>query len=514
MALAQIYSAIAGDTITAARWNNEFGNIYSNGTSVAFPVTMAVSFAGYTLTLDAAGVTTLASPTNTGFLFTIGSKSGAPGTNGCLATFAASTFTDSSTAALGTATLYTGLSVRTPTLAASNAGVTTTQAATVYVEGAPIAGANETITNPYAVYVDSGKVQLDGDLQVEGNVTFNGTLNASSADPYLLTNLKLVATMSGSAMTVALKTDAGTDPTASDKVKVRFRNATLSTGGTTQVSISSALSIVVSSGSTLGTVSGQRNRIYIGLLNNAGTAELFVYNPLSGNNLKGLLESSLLSTTTEGGAGTADSAQVAYSTVGRSNLAFRIIGVVESVQATAGTWTATASVVQELQPWMPRTGAIIGSAIVTNGVSSGALTTTFALDDTPSITAGGTSVVSVSYTPSNAANLIEIEAKVAAITLQGDTAPLVSIIALFTDLSASAIWSDTPLSMVVANTVARGSVNFKMRAAGFGAMTSASIRAGGSNATSTNNHAFNTASTANDEGATMNSYISVTEIMV
>lgn len=30
MAITQIYTAIAGDTITAARWNNEFGNVYNN----------------------------------------------------------------------------------------------------------------------------------------------------------------------------------------------------------------------------------------------------------------------------------------------------------------------------------------------------------------------------------------------------------------------------------------------------------------------------------------------------
>lgn len=157
MALTQIYSAIPDDVITAARWNNEFGNIYSNGTDVAFPVTKAVSFAGFTLTIDASGVSTISSPSNSGFLLTVGAKSGAPGPNGSLATITASTFTDSDTAVSGTASLWTGVSIRTPTLAASNA-ITTTTAASLYVEGPPTTGVNQTISNKYAILTGAGMI--------------------------------------------------------------------------------------------------------------------------------------------------------------------------------------------------------------------------------------------------------------------------------------------------------------------------------------------------------------------
>lgn len=162
MALAQLYTAITNDIITSARWNNEFGNIYGNGTDVSFPVTKAVSFAGFTLTLDAAGVSTLTSTSLTGFALTVGSKAGAPGPNGSLAFLTASTFTDTSTSGSGTVALYTGLSVRTPTLAASNTLVTTTLAASLYVEGAPTAGANETLTCPAAIYADGHIISAKG----------------------------------------------------------------------------------------------------------------------------------------------------------------------------------------------------------------------------------------------------------------------------------------------------------------------------------------------------------------
>ena len=519
MALSQLYSAIPGDIITAARWNNEFGNLYNNGTDVSFPVTKNVSFAGFTLTLDASGVTTLLSPANSGFAFNVGAKSGTPGANGALGFFAASTFTDTNTAIAGTAALYSGLSIRTPTLAASNAGVITTLAATLYIEGAPAAGTNETITNACALYANgktqvAGALQVDGATNIGGALTVTGSFIAPSLDPYLLTNLRITATLAGNAMTLALKTDANVDPSSSDKIRIRFRNGTLATGGTTEVDISSALSVVVSSGSTLGTVNGQANRIYVGLLNNGGVAELFVYNPLSGTNLRGLIESTLLTTTSEGGAGGADSAQVAYSTTGRATKAFRIIGFVESTQATAGTWVTAISTIQELQPWMPRTGFIIGTAYATNGVSSGQSATSIPNDDTIPQVGEGNQVVQVSYTPSNPANVIDIEAKIAGVqSTLGTSASVNNVIALFTDLSANALTADNPL--VTSGTGTRGMGFLKWRSVSLGAMTSAQVRhgvdvtGGGSGA-----GAFNGNTTNFDFAATMNSYISVTEIMV
>jgi len=87
----------------------------------------------------------------------------------------AATFTDNSTAASGTASTAVFNSFDIPTLAATNASVTTTDAATVYIAGAPAAGTNQTITNPYALWVDAGNVKFDGDLDVAGNIAVSGT---------------------------------------------------------------------------------------------------------------------------------------------------------------------------------------------------------------------------------------------------------------------------------------------------------------------------------------------------
>src|SRR5574341_629222 len=122
MAVAQIYTAVANDTITAARWNNEFGNIYNNGTDIAFPLTKSVSWFGFTVTLDSAGVTTINSTGSQGYIFTPGVKAGTPSVaSGKTADFVAHTFTDNNTAVSGTATAMAFVAFQRPTLAATNA---------------------------------------------------------------------------------------------------------------------------------------------------------------------------------------------------------------------------------------------------------------------------------------------------------------------------------------------------------------------------------------------------------
>lgn len=81
------------------------------------------------------------------------------------------TLTDSATAGSGTATSFSAYSFAAPTLAATNLTVTTSDAATVYIDAAPIAGTNETLTRSYALWVDAGKAKFDGDVTVDGTLT-------------------------------------------------------------------------------------------------------------------------------------------------------------------------------------------------------------------------------------------------------------------------------------------------------------------------------------------------------
>lgn len=121
-----------------------------------------------------------------------------------------------------------------------------------------------------------------------------------------------------------------------------FRSTTLTSGTVTTVS-GTPSNLVISSGSTLGTVNATAARIAVLAMNNAGTIELAVVNLAGGNNLD---ETTLISTTAEGGAGAADSANVIYSTTARTNVAFRVIGFLDCTEATAGTWATAPSTIQ------------------------------------------------------------------------------------------------------------------------------------------------------------------------
>lgn len=121
--------------------------------------------------------------------------------------------------------------------------------------------------------------------------------------------------------------------------KLDFRSAALSSGVVNTRTIATALSAVVPSGATLGTANATLSKVMILAIDNAGTVEVAVC-----NGTLALDESGLISTTALSDA--ADSASVVYSTTARTNVPFRVVGFVESTQATAGTWAAAPSKVQ------------------------------------------------------------------------------------------------------------------------------------------------------------------------
>jgi hypothetical protein len=139
------------------------------------------------------------------------------------------------------------------------------------------------------------------------------------------------ASVAGNALTISAST-----------LTLDFRSTTLGSGTVTRVSGTPA-NLVISSGSTLGTVNAIQSDIAVLALNNAGTIELAAVNLAGGTDLS---ETNLISTTAEGGAGAADSATVVYSTTARTNLAYRVIALIRSTQATAGTWVTAPSLIQ------------------------------------------------------------------------------------------------------------------------------------------------------------------------
>lgn len=140
-------------------------------------------------------------------------------------------------------------------------------------------------------------------------------------------NYSLSASVAGNALTIALKTQAGTDPTSRDVSKISFRSSTLTSGAFNQRSITSALSITIPSGTTIGTVNASATNIYVYAMDNAGTVVLAV--SLSPFSDKTVQSSSAIS----GGS----SASTLYSTAAQSNLPIRCLGKILISEATAGT---------------------------------------------------------------------------------------------------------------------------------------------------------------------------------
>jgi hypothetical protein len=85
------------------------------------------------------------------------------------------TVTDGSSANGATNALGTITSFGSTTVAASNTGVTYTNLATLYIAGAPTAGTNITITNPYALYSAAGANYFGGNVVMNANLTVDGT---------------------------------------------------------------------------------------------------------------------------------------------------------------------------------------------------------------------------------------------------------------------------------------------------------------------------------------------------
>lgn len=132
--------------------------------------------------------------------------------------------------------------VRAPTIAAAGAS-TFTYAALVYIEGAPIAGTNATLTTSYALFVDGGRVRFDGPV-VQNDYPVIQSTSVLTGSPAVNTPCGVVQVDSGqTAVTVT-----ATAVTANSLIFAQIRNAT-----SNAVSV---LRVVPGSGSFVITLSG------------------------------------------------------------------------------------------------------------------------------------------------------------------------------------------------------------------------------------------------------------------
>ena len=154
-------------------------------------------------------------------------------------------------------------------------------------------------------------------------------------------SITTIIPMAGSLQPITASVGASALTCTLNPTILNFRNTPLTSGTINTRTVAAAISVVVPSTATLGTVSAQQSRLVVIALDNAGTVELAVVNIAGGNNLD---ETTLISTTAI--AAGSNSANVVYSTTARTSLPFRVVGYIESTQATAGTWATAPSTIQ------------------------------------------------------------------------------------------------------------------------------------------------------------------------
>jgi hypothetical protein len=247
------------------------------------------------------------------------------------------------------AIVYSKLSIASGDIAYAKLATLNTGQIVVGSGGTPTAvtmGGDMTVDATGAITIGTKKVgatKLDSGAASSGDVftadgSGGGSYAAQAAAPnqsYELTNLGLACSVSGNALTISLKQkDGSTAPGAGTAaVKIGFRDATSATGDFVQRTVTSALTTVISSGSTAGFTSATNEYLYVYAIDNAGTVEL---GWVGGGPV--LDEQSVQSSTAEGGAGAADTRYTFYSTTSRSSKAVRLIARLKFSLTTAGTW--------------------------------------------------------------------------------------------------------------------------------------------------------------------------------
>lgn len=227
-----------------------------------------------------------------------------------------------------------------------------------------------------------------------------------------LSNGKLVASVAANALTIAVKTASGNDPSANDPVSVAFRNSTLATGNYIIRIISSAFSATVPNSALLGITPALVNtpfRVWVVALDDAGTPRLGVTVCYTGSTIGQLDESTLVSSFTLNTA--SDAERTIYSSVAVTNCAMRIIGFLDfnSGLAVEGQWSVAPDKVQMAYWGMPRPGQVVqDTSFIHAGTASG--TTVIPYDNTKPQATEGVGLPIFSIVPTSPVNVILNEA--------------------------------------------------------------------------------------------------------
>lgn len=213
---------------------------------------------------------------------------------------------------------------------------------------------------------------------------------------------KIVESRAANAVTFALKTLTGADPSVASPVTIVFPDAS-------SIVVTAALSVTVPSGATLGAVDATAFRIWIAIVNDAGTARIAVRNCLVGTNITGFPSTGILSSVALSAG--SDSGQVTYTGTAVTDKTYVVSAYAdyESGLTTAGTWNAAPTRVNQCMRGFP----LPSDTVQTQGNGFGSVasgTTNIPTDDTIPQNTEGDQYLSQDITPMSPCNICEVRA--------------------------------------------------------------------------------------------------------
>lgn len=166
--------------------------------------------------------------------------------------------------------------------------------------------------------------------------------------PFAIRNYGLSTVISSGVLKVSLKANSGADPTTLNPVDIAFTNNGATTATYTNVQVTNALSLSITSSATLGFSGTSAHRVYIYAINNAGSVKLAVSslgNFDTGNTV-----------TTTAMSASADNLGALYATAVLTVVP-RFLGWMQAAFNSTGAWTAVTKVAVSNQ--LPSTGAVV-----------------------------------------------------------------------------------------------------------------------------------------------------------
>lgn len=340
-------------------------------------------------------------------------------------------------------------------------------------------------------------------------ITTSGTCTlaaASSLANIQPINISCAASVSSNALTITLNGNDGNALSSTNPGYFSSRSATAATGTQDVLTLTSSPTLTISSGSTMGFANATAGRLWIVGFNDAGTFRVGAVNALSGTSILALRDNVLASSTAEGGAGAADSAQIIYTGTAVTSKGMRILCYLDygSGLTTAGTWASAPTLLQMFGPGVPKPGDVVQKLVSQSGAQATG-TTIMPGDNTIPQSTEGDQYMTQAITPTATPNVLEIFHG----GLYSSSASGAEFgIALFQDSTANAL-AATMQAAIGANATASGVISYRMLAATTSS-TTFKIRVGAHIAGTTRFNGFAGAQVYN---GVANSFLTVTEIM-